>query len=78
MLSTFPEPAKVVAEELAIPKTYVLSRQDVTFPRELGQEMGRRLGGEIVEIDAGHDAMLSRPAELARLLSEAADGPGHA
>jgi pimeloyl-ACP methyl ester carboxylesterase len=63
------EPATVSARELAVPKRYVVCRRDVTFPPELCRRLGRKLGGDVVEIDAGHGAMLSHPKPLARLLA---------
>jgi len=51
-----------------IPCEYVLCSKDKTLPRETCLEQARRLGVESLELDSGHDAMLSHPDELAELL----------
>ncbi len=63
------EPAAVSARDLRVPKRYVVCLRDVTFPPELCRRLGAKLGGSVAEIDAGHGAMLSHPAALARLLA---------
>jgi pimeloyl-ACP methyl ester carboxylesterase len=54
--------------EVPMPKTYVLGLRDKSFPPELAREFAERLGVKPVEIDAGHDMMLSRPGEIAEVL----------
>ncbi|WP_405485696.1 alpha/beta fold hydrolase [Nocardia sp. NBC_00511] len=52
-----------------VPTRFVLFRDDRFFPAEFMRRVVReRLGIEPVEMGGGHMAMLSRPAELARLL----------
>ncbi len=52
-----------------VPTRFVLFRDDRFFPADFMRELVReRLGIEPVEMDGGHMAMMSRPAELARLL----------
>lgn len=53
---------------LNIPKTYVLGLKDKSLPPELTIGFADRLGVEPVEIDAGHDMMISRPEEVAKVL----------
>jgi pimeloyl-ACP methyl ester carboxylesterase len=53
---------------LNIPRTYVLGLKDKSLPPELTRGFAERLGVEPVEIDAGHDMMISRPAEVAKVL----------
>ncbi len=68
------EPAAVSARTLPMRRRYVVCRRDLTFPPPLARRWARKLGGEVVEIDAGHGVMLERPEELAALL--VADGSG--
>jgi pimeloyl-ACP methyl ester carboxylesterase len=53
---------------LKIPRTYVLGLRDKSLPPELTRGFAERLGVKPVEIDAGHDMMISRPAEVAEVL----------
>jgi len=53
---------------LKIPCTYILCRKDRTLPEDLCREHAGRLGASPVEIDAGHDAMLSHPEALVQIL----------
>ena len=54
--------------DVAVPKTYILGLRDKSFPPELARGFAERLGIRPVEIDAGHDMMTSRPAEVAAVL----------
>ena len=54
------------------PSTYVLTRQDALFSPELQRRMAAN-AGEVVEVDAGHTPLLSRPAELADAIAEVAN-----
>jgi pimeloyl-ACP methyl ester carboxylesterase len=71
-----PQPLAVYLETLAnqeffgsgIPCVYVLCAKDKTLPQATCLEQARRLGVEPLELDSGHDAMLSHPNELAELL----------
>jgi pimeloyl-ACP methyl ester carboxylesterase len=75
-----PEPFKAFGEpvpngqffDLAVPRDYILCLKDMAVARECALESAQRLGVEPLTIDAGHDAMLSHPAELAELLSRIA------
>jgi pimeloyl-ACP methyl ester carboxylesterase len=53
---------------LKIPRTYVLGLRDKSLPPELTRGFAERLGVKPVEIDAGHDMMISRPEEVAEVL----------
>lgn len=64
------EPAAMSARDVPCRKRYVVCLRDVTFPPALCRELAAKLGGEVVEIDAGHGVMLSHPEELARRLLE--------
>lgn len=69
-LSVYLEPAVLSAREIEAPTRYVVCTRDRTFPPEQCRALAAKLGGAIVELDAGHDPMLSHPAELARLLAD--------
>lgn len=56
--------------DLKIPRTYVLGLRDKSLPPELTRGFADRLGVEPVEIDAGHDMMVSRPEEVSEVLLE--------
>jgi pimeloyl-ACP methyl ester carboxylesterase len=51
-----------------IPKTYILGLKDKSLPPELTRKFAERLGVKPAEIDAGHDLMVSRPDEVAKVL----------
>lgn len=51
-----------------IPMTYVLCSRDQSLEREVCEKCARRIGAELRTIDAGHNAMLSHPEELAAIL----------
>ena len=54
--------------KIDIPKTYVLGLKDKSLPPDLTRRFAERLGVVPVEIDAGHDMMVSRPDEIAKVL----------
>ena len=66
------EPAKIAARSIGADRRYVSCTKDNAFPHDLSVSLASKLGGKIETIEAGHDVMLSRPGELARLLAEAA------
>lgn len=57
-----------------IPVTYVVNQRDRAVPADLQREMADRLPPpvDVVELDAGHLAAVTRPAELAALVVAAA------
>ncbi len=54
--------------DVPVPKTYVLGLRDKSFPPDLARGFAERLGVKPVEVDAGHDLMVSRPGEVADVL----------
>ena len=54
------------------PSTYVLTTQDRVFSPELQRRMSAN-ATRVVEVDAGHIPLLSRPAELAAAIAAAAN-----
>jgi pimeloyl-ACP methyl ester carboxylesterase len=53
---------------LKLPRTYIMGLRDKALPPGLTREFAERLGVKPVEIDAGHDLMVARPEETARVL----------
>ena len=53
---------------LKIPRTYIMGLRDKALPPELTRGFAERLGVEPIELDAGHDMMVSRPQEVAEAL----------
>lgn len=54
-----------------VPRTWIRLLQDRIFPPEVQDEFARRSGCEsIVDLDAGHMAMISRPDALAGILNQ--------
>jgi pimeloyl-ACP methyl ester carboxylesterase len=54
-----------------IPRTWILTQKDRSLPPKRQRRFISNIGGveEVLEIDAGHDVMVSAPDELAVLLS---------
>lgn len=69
-LSVYLEPATLAARDIPAPKRCVVCTRDATFPPEHCRAMAGKLSGET----AVHDAMLSHPEELARVLARPAAG----
>jgi pimeloyl-ACP methyl ester carboxylesterase len=67
-LAPYLEPAQHEARSIGSISRYILCRNDQNFPLDLSRRFAENLGGAVEEIDAGHDVMLSKPAELAVLL----------
>jgi pimeloyl-ACP methyl ester carboxylesterase len=61
-----------------IPRTWILTQKDRSLPPKRQRKFIKNIGGveEVLEIDAGHDAMVSAPEELAALLSRFSGPPG--
>ncbi len=68
-LSIYLERARVGPESISVPRRYIVCSGDSALGYQATCAFARRLGGSVEEIDSGHDAMLSRPAELADLLA---------
>jgi pimeloyl-ACP methyl ester carboxylesterase len=57
-------------DRIAAPITWVRLMADTIFPPELQTSIAERVGAHtIVDLDAGHLAMISRPAEVAAILN---------
>lgn len=61
--------ARHAARSIAAISTYVVCTQDRNLPSAMCRGFGEKLGGAVVDIDAGHDVMLSRPEALAACLA---------
>ena len=70
------EPARLAGLRHPVPRSYVKLLRDQTLAPELQDEFARNAGPgcAVHELDAGHDAMVSRPRELAALLNGIAAG----
>lgn len=67
------EPSRLAGLGHGVPMTYVKLLKDEVLPPTLQDEMIAHLGSaDVVELDAGHDAMVSRPDALASLLNRLA------
>jgi pimeloyl-ACP methyl ester carboxylesterase len=53
---------------LKIPKTYILATQDKALVPDVCRTFAARIGCVPIEIEGSHDLMVSRPAEVARVL----------
>jgi len=51
-----------------VPRTYIRCLQDLAVPPQKAAEYAARLGVTPTDMDCAHDAMLSAPDELARIL----------
>jgi pimeloyl-ACP methyl ester carboxylesterase len=79
-----PESARLGTERVRrtavadVPKTWILTTMDKVNSPARQRKAIERLGGvdTIVELDSGHDAMISSPKALAGLLLEVVDRPG--
>jgi hypothetical protein len=61
--------------EAQLPRSYIFCEQDRSKPRAMTKEVVKRLGVEMLRIDASHSPFLSKPAELAALFVKAVDTP---
>jgi pimeloyl-ACP methyl ester carboxylesterase len=65
------EPADLKGLRHPVPRTYVRLTEDAIVSLETQDRMITNLGGaEVVDLDSGHMAMISRPADLARVLNQ--------
>ena len=71
-LTIYLERAEIAPAAIACPKRYIVCRDDQALSYEACLGFGERLGGPIVQIASGHDAMLSEPEDLAQLLTHKA------
>ena len=69
-LNVINEPVDLSGLQHHVPKTYVRLLQDASIVPEAQDAMIANLGDcDVVDLDAGHMAMISRPKELAALLN---------
>ena len=69
-LGVLAEPADLTGLRHPVPRTYVRLTRDASISPEAQDQMIANLGGaEVIDLDAGHMAMISRPDELASLLN---------
>lgn len=66
------EPVDLSGLATNVPRTYVRTELDRCYVPELQEKSIQRVGGDIRVLPTGHMPMVSRPAELARLLSSIA------
>jgi pimeloyl-ACP methyl ester carboxylesterase len=68
------EPMRLAGLRRPVPRTYVKLLADTVLLPPMQDEYARNAGPgcRVRELDAGHDAMVSRPRELARILNEIA------
>ncbi|MDH4162361.1 MAG: alpha/beta hydrolase [Nitrospirota bacterium] len=71
-----PEPLEVFFEKIrfkifpkvTIPRTYIQGLRDKSLPPDMTTPFAERLGVVPHKVDAGHDMMTSRPAEVAEIM----------
>ena len=64
------EPTDLTGLRQPIPRTYVRLTLDASLSLDSQDQMIKNLGAvKVVDLDAGHMAMISRPRELAALLN---------
>lgn len=68
-LAPYLQPATHGAAEFVSLSSYIICQQDQNLPRSLCTIYAQKLGGQTEVIDAGHDVMLSKPKELAAMLT---------
>jgi pimeloyl-ACP methyl ester carboxylesterase len=68
------EPVELAPLRRALPRTWIRTRRDLIVPAERQARYAETVGPcPTVDLDAGHMCMVSRPAELAAILRDAAD-----
>ena len=76
-LSAFDEVMDVPAWK-SLPSWYLVARNDEAIPPDAERRFAERMGATTVEIPSSHVAMVSRPAEVADLIEQAAASLGPA
>jgi pimeloyl-ACP methyl ester carboxylesterase len=56
----------------SLPSWYLVATSDEALPADAERMFAKRMGATTVEVDAGHLAMVSHPAEVAQLIDAAA------
>jgi pimeloyl-ACP methyl ester carboxylesterase len=67
-LAPFRHPLPAEALSPPCPVTYVVLTRDRFYPPSLQRQAAGRLGAEVVEVEAGHEAPLSRPEAIGEVL----------
>lgn len=60
----------------SLPSWYLVATGDQAIPPDAERMFAKRMGATAVEVDAGHLAMVSHPAEVAKLIEAAAESTG--
>ncbi|OGL06548.1 MAG: hypothetical protein A3I03_15205 [Candidatus Rokubacteria bacterium RIFCSPLOWO2_02_FULL_68_19] len=60
---------------MSVPRTYIRCLRDAAVPPDRAAEYARRLGVKPVDLDAAHDAMLSAPDRVVRILESLSPSP---
>lgn len=71
-LAEFSEPAGPPAWK-TIPSWALIGTQDHVIPRALLEKMADRAGAHVTRVDAGHLSLITRPADVTRVIVAAAD-----
>ena len=74
--STFTDVMGVPAWK-ALPSWFLVATQDQAIPPDAERAFASRMGAATVEVPASHVAMVSHPAEVAQLITAAAEKLGH-
>jgi pimeloyl-ACP methyl ester carboxylesterase len=65
------EPADLTGMQRPVPRTFVRLTHDAIVSLATQNQMIENLGGaDVIDLDSGHMAMISRPADLARILNQ--------
>ncbi len=56
----------------SLPSWYLVATGDQALPPDAERRFAKRMGATTVEVDAGHLAMVSHPAEVVKLIEAAA------
>jgi pimeloyl-ACP methyl ester carboxylesterase len=73
-MSTFEDVMGIPAWK-SLPTWYLVATNDEAIPPEAERAFARRMGAKVIEIPSSHLAMVSHPAEVARLVEAAATAP---
>ena len=71
-LSIFLAESSANISEITVPKSYILCKQDQAFPEAVARKFANKLAGKTIEINCGHEVMLSNPKELSEVLTQEA------
>jgi pimeloyl-ACP methyl ester carboxylesterase len=71
-MSTFEDVMGVPAWK-SHPSWYLVATKDEAIPPDVERMFGKRMGAHTIEVPVGHLAMVSHPAEVVRLIEQAAN-----